>query len=114
MELEDYLTFGKHSVADLPSEKMRKISEVISQLSAQKIYSTIGVYANGDQKSNGVAAKDLLDHIAYNLQMRPGRAFFLEGRCLNQGYLSDEKIQELEKEFSLNPHRPQEVSLSYR
>jgi len=55
---------------------------------------TIGVYANGDMKYNIVADEDLERHTQYNLDFRPGRAFFVDGVCKNQGYLSDEKVAE--------------------
>ena len=53
---------------------------------------TVGVYANGQYKTNVVKEEHLQDHIEYNLKMRPGRAFFVDGECLNKGYLTDEKI----------------------
>lgn len=59
-----------------------------------KIHHTRGVYANGDFKDNGVPTDSLADHIEYNKMWRPGRALFVDGECLNQGYLSDEQVQE--------------------
>lgn len=67
------------------------------------IHTTIGVYANGSRKMNGVPSKDLARHIWYNLKARPGRAFFVDGICLNNGYLKQEEIDRLEKEFEANP-----------
>jgi hypothetical protein len=67
------------------------------------IHTTIGVYANGDRKTNGVPSEDLATHIWYNLKFRPGRAFFVDGICLNNGYLHEDRIAELEKEFKENP-----------
>lgn len=84
------------------------------QITPKKIYSTIGVYNNGDRKLNGVILEDLINHIVYNLEMRHGRAFFLEGQCLNVGYLSLDRINDLESEFKLNPHSPDIVSSSYK
>ncbi len=57
-----------------------------------KIHTTIGVYANGDYKSNGVNPEHLEEHIQYNKDYRPGRALFVDGVCVNQGYLSDEEV----------------------
>lgn len=65
-----------------------------------KIHHTAGYYANGDRKVNGVAAENLQDHIQYNLDMRPGRAFFVDGKCVNQGYLSKERCDEIEQELA--------------
>lgn len=64
------------------------------------IHYTIGFYANGDSKSNGVPSENLQSHIEYNLAMRPGRAFFVDGKCLNQGYLTKERCDEIEKEIA--------------
>lgn len=53
---------------------------------------TVGVYANDSYKTNVVKDEHLEDHIEYNMKMRPGRAFFVDGECLFKGYLSDERI----------------------
>lgn len=57
---------------------------------------TIGVYASDNHKVNIVKPEHLEEHIQYNLTLRPGRAFFVDGKCLNHGYLSDEKVEEWE------------------
>lgn len=57
---------------------------------------TIGVYANDDYKVNVVKDEDLVSHIEYNKVFRYGRALFVDGKCENQGYLSDIKIREWE------------------
>lgn len=57
-----------------------------------RIYTTVGVYPNGDYKTNGVSEEYLESHIQYNLDFRPGRAFFVEAKCLNKGYLSEEEV----------------------
>lgn len=62
-----------------------------------KIHHTAGYYCDGSYKTNGVKSEHLQDHIDYNLSMRPGRAFFVDGKCLNKGYLSDERCKEIEK-----------------
>jgi len=49
------------------------------------IYHSRGVYASGDFKDNAVRAEDIINHIWYNLTFRPGRAFFVDGVCLNSG-----------------------------
>lgn len=68
-----------------------------------KIIHTMGVYANGNRKHNGVDPKFLDNHIEYNLTYRPGRAFFVDGKCLNRGYLSKEHCEEIERELAANP-----------
>lgn len=67
----------------------RGLEELISRINGRNLeyFYTVGVYNNNDTKSNHVAAKDLTNHIAYNLLYRPGRAFFVNFVCLNQGYL---------------------------
>jgi hypothetical protein len=64
-----------------------------------KIHHTAGYYSNGDAKINGVKSENLDEHIEYNLNWRPGRAFFVDGKCLNQGNLSKERCNEIEKEL---------------
>jgi len=54
---------------------------------------TIGVYANGDHVVNIVRPEHLQDHIEYNKVMRFGRALFVDGQCLNKGYLSKDAVE---------------------
>ena len=54
---------------------------------------TIGLYANGDYVVNVVNDCDLESHIKYNIENRPGRALFVEGKCVNKGYHTDEEIK---------------------
>jgi hypothetical protein len=63
------------------------------------IHHTAGYYANGSRKTNGVESSGLAEHIKYNLDMRPGRAFFVDGKCHNQGYLTQERCDEIELEL---------------
>lgn len=49
------------------------------------IHTTIGVYASGDYKVNGVPSENLAEHIKYNITYRPGRAFILDGVVLHTG-----------------------------
>ena len=50
------------------------------------IYTTIGVYLNGDIKSNGVKPEHLSSHIKYNKTMRFGRALIVDGNIVHYGY----------------------------
>lgn len=68
-----------------------------------KVHHTMGVYSNGERKHNGVDPRDLADHIKYNLEMRPGRAFFVDGKCLHVGYLGKERCDEIEAELVAKP-----------
>lgn len=61
---------------------------------------TRGVYSNGEYKDNGVLAENLGAHIQYNMVFRPGRAFFLDGKCLYPGSLGWTRCEELEKSMT--------------
>lgn len=63
------------------------------------VHTTIGVYNSGDMKINGVKPEDLKDHIQYNKDYRPGRAFFVDGKCHNKGYLDTKRVEEYERLF---------------
>lgn len=65
---------------------------------------TVGVYANGEYKTNVVKDEHLEDHIEYNKTFRFGRALFVDGECVHKGYLSDERVVEwTEKISKMNP-----------
>lgn len=55
---------------------------------------TIGVYSDDSYKVNIVKEEDLNSHIEYNKTFRFGRALFVDGLCVNKGYLSKEKVNE--------------------
>lgn len=59
------------------------------------IHTTIGVYANGDFKSNGVSSESLQAHIDYNINYRWGRALIVDGEIVYKGYLSEERLNEM-------------------
>jgi hypothetical protein len=64
-----------------------------------KIHTTIGIYSNGERKINGVSSEFLQGHIKYNLDHRPGRAFFVDGLCLNQAHLTPKEVDKLSEEL---------------
>ena len=70
---------------------------------SKKIHTTIGVYKNGDYKINGVMNCNLILHIRYNLDFRFGRALFVDGTCINKGYLTDEEVIEWAAKIRNNP-----------
>ncbi len=49
------------------------------------------VYNNDDKTFNGVAKEHLAEHIAYNKVFRPGTALFINGCCVNYGYLKEDR-----------------------
>lgn len=61
---------------------------------------TVGVYMNGQYKYNIVRDEDLENHIKYNKIFRFGRGLFVDGKCVNQGYLSEEQVRNWEKSIS--------------
>ena len=61
---------------------------------------TVGVYMNGQYKYNVVRDEDLEDHIEYNKTFRWGRGFFVDGKCIHQGYLSGEQVRNWTKRIS--------------
>ena len=64
------------------------------------IHTTIGLYANGSFKINGVLPIDLKNHIEYNLKYRVGRSFFVDGKCLNKGYQNDQEIKDFKERIA--------------
>lgn len=64
-----------------------------------KIHHTAGVYSNDSFKTNGVSEEFLAGHTEYNLTMRPGRGFFVDGKCVHKGYLTDEQVAKFEEKF---------------
>lgn len=58
---------------------------------------TVGIYPNGSYKHNVVAPEHLESHIDYNITMRPGRLFFVDGVCMNTGWFSQEDINKYQQ-----------------
>ena len=72
------------------------------------IHTTVGVYPNGQYKTNGVESEDLAQHIWYNMTFRPGRTLFVDGVLLYRGIgFSDELKQQwcggVEGRFDVEP-----------
>ena len=68
------------------------------------------VYNSGCYTDNGVRKEHLADHITYNKEYRPGTALFVNGVCVNRGYLGRERCAEIEKlikglEIKVEPSR---------
>lgn len=64
-----------------------------------KIHTTIGVYPNGDYKTNGVREDLLESHIEYNKTMRFGRALLVDGKVVHLGSYEESNRKTLEKKF---------------
>jgi len=78
------------------------------------IHHTMGVYANGDRVHNGVPSANLAEHRAQNLFCRPGRAFFIDGVCHNQGYLSQNDVAAITAELAATPMVMHKDTAPYR
>lgn len=63
------------------------------------IHTTVGVYNNDSFKVNGVSSEFLQDHIDYNIKYRFGRALFVDGKCVHEGYLSKDRCKEWENKL---------------
>lgn len=77
------------------------------------IWTTIGVYYNGEYKINGVLPEDLAGHIQYNIKNRPGRALFLNGECIYRGYYTWQEAIELQKKFDNQEFAATKISNEY-
>lgn len=75
---------------------------------------TIGVYASNSYKVNVVAPEHLENHIEYNKAMRPGRALFVDGKCVNKGYLSDERVSEWEQKIPTMEINKSKITTPYQ
>ena len=64
------------------------------------MYTSVGVYQNGQYKVNIVRDEDLENHIEYNRTFRFGRGLFIDGKCVLKGYLSGEQVRNWEKRIS--------------
>lgn len=69
----------------------------------KKIYTTVGVYGNGDYVVNGVHIKDISEHVKYNINTRTGRALFVQGICIYHGFLPPTEVQKWEQRIQSNP-----------
>jgi len=84
-------------------------------MSEEIIHTTIGVYPNGDLKTNGVKHSNLEAHIEYNKTHRWGRGLFVDGKCIYKGNLTDEQVQFHERLFqSDSKYRRRKDSAPYQ
>lgn len=78
-----------------------------------KLHHTMRVYNSGNRTHNGVLPEDLKLHTDYNLTMRPGCAFFVDGVCLAMGALSLGRVADIEDELKTNPVAMDRATLPY-
>jgi len=74
---------------------------------------TIGVYANESYVINVVLPAHLDYHIEYNKVMRFGRALFVDGKCVHQGYLPAYKVAEWENKIKTMKVDTSKPSIEY-
>lgn len=70
---------------------------------ASGLHHSRGVYPNGFHKDNGVHPDHLAEHLKYNVTWRPGRALFVDGKCVNFGGVGEERCREIEIALSEQP-----------
>jgi hypothetical protein len=55
-----------------------------------------GVYLNGQFEDSKVKSEDLANHLYYDIHFRPGRALFLDGKCLHKGHLEMSRCMDIQ------------------
>lgn len=70
---------------------------------ATGLHLTVGVYKNGDYKTNCVPDFELQQHVDYNTTMRFGRGLFVDGKCVHAGYLTEEEVAVWEEKCKTIP-----------
>jgi hypothetical protein len=69
-----------------------------------KIHHTRSLYPNGDFHDNGVPDFRLKSHVEYNMLWRPGRALFVDGKCVYEGInVRPEAIAAMEAQLAERP-----------
>lgn len=82
---------------------------------AEKIHTTIGLYPDNSFKMNGVRPEDLESHIQYNKEFRPGRALFVDGKCVYKGIsITSETIIFHEELFQADKYIAKAITLPYQ
>lgn len=95
-------TIGHYRPVDtIPADELR---EMIAKAKAAPVkHLTVGVYKNGDFKTNCVPDFELEGHIKYNTEMRWGRGLFVDGKCVHAGYLNEEEVAHWEEKCKTIP-----------
>ncbi len=77
------------------------------------IHTTIGLYANGSFKMNGVKPEHLEEHLLYNKTYR-SRAMFVDGKCVDKGYISDDKVKAFEERIKIENLKANKCTAPYQ
>lgn len=86
VNMVQFIIVGKYSTSEWIEPNDIDVAQII------QIHTTCGVYANGDMVLNGVREENLEQHIEFNKTARPGRGLFVDGLCVNTGYLTEEQV----------------------
>ena len=65
--------------------------------SHKRTHLAIGIYASQSYKYNVVLDNNIISDMIYNIRMRPGRWYFVDGYCINEGYGEREVFEEIAK-----------------
>ena len=101
------------SWVEVTGEHRERVTKILASLPNKPLYSTRGVYPNGDFKSNAVRAQDMANHLGYNLRARQGRALLIDGKCVYAGNVGPEVISKHEGELAANPTIPTQPTPPY-
>lgn len=82
--------------------KLRKVAEVAAKsekMIPKKKFRLVGVYNNGARKYYNIPADMIMNDVDYDIQMRWGRALFVDGQCLYTGYLDVPRCLKIQEEL---------------
>lgn len=90
----------EHQIITQAKKLLSENGLFLTTASGFDVYTTLALYPNGEFKINGVKQHNIVNHVAYNLLFRPGRALFVQGKCIYKGFNnSNESINEVEQMF---------------
>lgn len=87
---EDFIEVDNIHCYTEPDKEVDILPEVIDK--GEVVYTTIGVYPNGEYVVNGVSEEDLKEHIEFNKMMRPGRGLMINGVFIWNGNIDETDI----------------------
>ena len=82
-------------------EEQRKMATAMQRIKTElrrkfgelpEVVTTVGVYPNGPSVVNAVAKADILYHVYYNLQFRPGRGLLINNEIFYSGGIEEQKL----------------------
>lgn len=79
-----------------------------------KIITTVGVYPNGQYKTNGVKQEHLIEHIEFNKLWRFGRALIVDGQIEYLGSFEEKELKKIIKTKELDQIRINNCTIPYQ